>query len=262
MTGRAPEAELQLVLTGAFLLSAFCVEIGMQVARSADKGAGAVGSDAETSPEEVHTRRTTKAARLARPWPLLRDGQDPASLEARVAFHLHRTGCVGSRLTASSFLSRPALQSLAQGRFPLRTKEVGELAKSLGLSPRELLRNLSSEEAAAWAFYRTSARHRLHVWGRARACWELAGVSTRLAAAIMQMRSQNVTLAFNGRVGGRVLSRGPASALSRALDVRGGAETFLMFAGEMLPPEHKIEDVVAPLTNDALDSLKSLYLRA
>jgi hypothetical protein len=210
----------------------------------------------------MHTRGAKKAPRLARPWPLLEDGQDPDGLEARVAFHLHRTGFVGARLAASSFLSRPDLQSLAQGRLAISADDVIALARSLGLPPRQLLRSLDADEAACWRFYRTSARHRVHVWRRARACWETAGVSARLAASIMRIRNQSLTQALEDRARGRVLACEPASKLTSALEMPAGPEAFLMFAEAMWPPEHNLEDVVAPLTSAKIDALKNLHLQA
>jgi len=210
----------------------------------------------------VHNREGKKAPRLARPWPLLEDGQDPGSLQARVAYHLHRTGFVGVRLSASSFLSRPHLQALTQGRLPISAKDVARLAKRLGLPARQLLRPLEAHEAEAWGFYRTSARHRLYVWQRARACWQRAGINTRLAAGIMELRQQNLSQAFDDRPRGRVLAHEPALKLSTALNITTGPREFLMFAGEMLPPEHTVDDVVTPLSNAQVNVLKAQYLQA
>jgi hypothetical protein len=234
----------------------------MHVSPTSDDKARHAGRTNDEAPDEGHTRGAKKARRLARTWPLLTDGQDPEGLEARVAFHLHRTGFLGKRLAASSFLSRPHLQSLTQGRLAISAGEVAELAKKLGIPPRQLLRPLTPGEAALWAFYRTSARHRLHVWRRAQACWQFAGISARLAAAIMRIRIQNVAQAIDGGSSGRVLAREPAERLADALYLSAGPETFLMFAGQMLPPEHKIKDVVAPLTMSQLKALKTQHSRA
>lgn len=233
----------------------------MPASRVPKKSAHIEGSADEATPRGEHTRGAKKAPRLARPWPLLDDGQDPGGLPARVAFHLHRTGFVGARLAASSFLSRPHLQSLSQGRLPISTADVTSLAKRLGLTPRELLRPLHPEESERWGFYRTSARHRVHVWRRARACWDAAGLSARMAAAVMHIRFQNLTLGLDDRERGRVLTHEQAKKLSVALNMTSGPSAFLMFAGEMLPPEHKIEDVVAPLTIEQLNALKRQQLK-
>lgn len=221
------------------------------------RGAG----DNESRTREAPTRGP-KAAPRARPWPLLVEGQDPNSLEARVAFHLHRTGCVGARLAASRFLSRPHLQALSQGRLAISAGDIAKLSRQLGLSPRQLLRQLTADEAARWEFYRLSARHRSYVWRRARACWELAGVSARLAAAIMDLRYQNLTQAFDENQSGRVLAYEPASKLASALNIDAGPQAFVLFVTDLLPPEHKVSEVVAPLTNAQLDALKTQHLQA
>lgn len=234
----------------------------MQTSCINEDSAKTLGNATDEVEPKGHTRGAKKAPKLARPWPLLADGQNPHGLEARVAFHLHRTGFVGKRLEASSFLSRPHLQALSQGRLTIGVSEVAELAKRLAMSPRELLRPLDMNEAERWAFYRTSARHRLHVWRRARACWEVAGISGRLAASLMQLRYQNLTQALEDRPRGRVLAHEHALRLSSALNIRGGPAALLMFAGELLPHEHKVDEVVAPLTTEQMDALKGLCLQA
>ncbi len=203
-----------------------------------------------------------KLQRLVRPWPLLSDEQDPDSLEARVAFHLHRTGFIGARLSSSSFLSRPHLQDLTQGRLPLTTSDILRLARELNLYPRELLRPLTRVEADIWSFYRGSARHRHYVWKRARACWEVAGISVRLAASIMTVPHPNVVYALRSGPHGRVLTFEQALRLTTALKMSAGPAALLMFVDQLQPPEHNIADIVSPLTDYDIELLKVLHLRS
>jgi hypothetical protein len=149
-----------------------------------------------------------------------------------------------------------------QERLTVTAADVMELAKHLGLLPRQLLRPLHADEAECRAFYRRSARHRVHVWRRARACWQTAGISARLAATIMQVRYGNLSQALDDRPRGRVLAHAPARKLTSALNMPAGPKALLMFAGEMLPPQHKIAEVVTPLTDEQIAVLKALHLRA
>jgi hypothetical protein len=41
-----------------------------------------------------------------------------------------------------------------------------------------------------------------------------------------------------------------------------GPTALLMFAGEMLPPEHRITEVVTPLTDEQIAVMKALHLQA
>lgn len=129
---------------------------------------------------------TTKVRSLPRPWPLLRNGQDPSDLAARVAFHLHRLNLTGkSLINAKAGISRDIAADLAAARRSLTQHAVVELAGSLGIDHAELSRDLTIDEQREWFFYRVSARHSRKVWNNAHAAWNSAGWSCRHAAEVM-----------------------------------------------------------------------------
>ena len=182
------------------------------------------------------------------------DAQDPEALEARVAYHLRRL-CIRWRdVRASSLLPRDDLAELVQGRLALNEEIVSELARRLGVSLADLARPLTEQEAEGWAFYRTSVRHRLHVWQRAQASWERAGLSLRLAAAVMGVRAYQVAHALTDPERRLVMSYEAASRLAVALEIDDGASFFLVNVEPALPPEHGV-DAVQPLSADAIADL-------
>lgn len=187
---------------------------------------------------------------------MLADGQDPESLEARAAYHLRRLGIRWRDVRATGLMPRDELADVVQGRLALSEALVHQLANRLGILPNELLRPLLEEEAEAWTFYRTSARHRLYVWQRARASWERAGLSLRLAAAVMELRPYQLTHALLDPERRLVLSYEAATRLASALAIESGAPFFTATAGLELPPEHGIDDVVRPLADT---SIKAIY---
>lgn len=71
---------------------------------------------------------STEALSLAHRWPLLAAGQDPASLEARVAYHLRRLGIRWRDLRATALMPRDENAKLVQGRLALSQALVLELA--------------------------------------------------------------------------------------------------------------------------------------
>lgn len=198
----------------------------------------------------------TKALYLAHRWPLLADGQDPASLEARVAYHLRRLAIGWRAVRHTRLLPRDELADLVQGRITLSERVVQDLATRLSLPSSELSRPLTAPETEAWSFYRESVRHRLHVWQRARASWERAGLSLRLAAAVMELRPYQLTHALLDPERRLVMSYEAATRLAAALEIESGAQFFTANTGLALPPEHGIDDAVQPLA-DA--SIKALY---
>src|SRR5262245_15739979 len=102
----------------------------------------------------LHARSmaATKDKCLPRPWPLLGLGQDPESIEARVAFHLHRLKLVGRPMHRCGFHTVDAAD-LAAGRTPLSEDRVDALAQRLGVVTIDLIRRLTECETREWAFY-------------------------------------------------------------------------------------------------------------
>lgn len=121
---------------------------------------------------------------LPRPWPFLADHQDPASLEARVAFHLHRLELVGRSLLMAGY-DRNRAADVAAARGALAQEEVVKLAEGLGIAVQQLTRKLSLEEQRAWSFYRLAAFEAEYVWTAARRLWQSNGLSDVEAARVM-----------------------------------------------------------------------------
>lgn len=195
-----------------------------------------------------------KDAPLAHRWPLLLDAQDPNLLEARVAYHLRRLRIRWRDVRASGLLPRDDLADLVQGRLSLSEEMVFELAKRLSVPPADLSRPLTEYEAESWRFYRTSARHRLHVWQRAQMSWERAGLSLRLAAAVMGLKPYRVAHALTDPERRFIMTYEDASRLAVALEVRDGAAFFIATVDQESSPEHGIE-AVQRLSNDAIADL-------
>jgi hypothetical protein len=164
-----------------------------------------------------------ESRRLPRPWPLLREGQDPASLEARVAFHLHRMKLVGRALHQAGYHNADAAD-LAAARTLISQSFLEELARRLGVSAAELSRPLTPDEQREWAFYRASAADPSYVWNAARSAWTAKGLSETAAAAIMGL---NRTTVAHAVVRSHVLTFKSALRLSTALSLPGGPEAFL-----------------------------------
>ena len=131
---------------------------------------------------------------------------------------------------------------------------VSDLAKRLGVPPADLSRPLTEYEAEGWAFYRTSARHRLHVWRRAQLSWDRAGLSLRLAAAVMDLKPYRVAHALTDPERRLVMSHEAAAHLALALGIDDGARFFIANVDQALPPEHGV-DLVQPLTVEAISEL-------
>jgi len=110
---------------------------------------------------------------LGRPlWPVLDEGQDPESLEARVAFHLHRLNLVGEPLRNTAILPDRHIALLSTARATLADRDIDELARRLCIHSTDLRRPLTDQETLEWRFYRVSARYPHEVWSRAKAAWE------------------------------------------------------------------------------------------
>lgn len=167
-------------------------------------------------------------------WPLLGDSQDPGSLEARVAYHLHRLHLTGPALRRVRYLSRPGLQDLTQGRRPLNDAKAALLAQALNIPTSELTRPLTPDEDAAWAFYRTSARNPRHVWQQAQTLWRAAGLSNRQAAEVMGLPYYTPANALNVRRRPITLSYPPALLLTTALVIPEGPDRLLLDSDKTL----------------------------
>lgn len=132
-------------------------------------------------------------------WPLLREGQDPDSLAARVAYHLHRTHNRTTALTRAGIAAdRSYASDIVQGRLPITQSDVEFIAGQLALPSSELTRPLTPEEQEAWAFYRTSGRNRLAVWERARSLWQRHGLADNAAAKAMGLSRTALSNIFAG----------------------------------------------------------------
>lgn len=176
-------------------------------------------------------RRTSSRSQRqpARPYPLLKEGTDAESLEACVAFHLHRLKLTGRRLRDCGFCPTAHASDVAQGRLPLSPKDLERLAEALGANPVELSRPLTPHEAFAWSFYRSAAAQGYEVWLRAKLAWEDRGMTITAAAGVMGLDRSVVTRNTRpGNVRGyRVFPLAAANRLSRALGIREGASYFI-----------------------------------
>ena len=161
--------------------------------------------------------RATKARDLPRPWPLL------ASLEGRVAFHLHRLRLLDRTLHAARY-SKIDAADLAAARLALSHTDVATLARRLRIPAMHLVRSLTLEEQREWAFYRASAANPRHVWAAARAAWSANGITDRDAAHIMHLTPSAVCHALRQST---ALTYPPARRLASALKLKGGPEAFL-----------------------------------
>ena len=186
---------------------------------------------------------------------MLADGQDPASLEARVAYHLRRLTIGWRAVRQTHLLPRDELADLVQGRITLNESIVHELATRLSLPAAELSRPLTEPESEAWSFYRESVRNRIYVWQRARASWERGGLSLRLAAAVMELRPYQLTHALLNPERRLVLSYEAATRLAAALEIEASAPFFTIRTESGLPPEHGIDEVVQPLSKASVEAL-------
>lgn len=148
-----------------------------------------------------HHKQSTGAVRtpLHYKWPVLADGQDPASLEARLAFHLHRLQLTGKPLLAVLSGNSKLATALSQGRVGISESFVAELAKSLSIPADLLSRDLMTKEAAAWSFYRLSAQNRHQVWRNAAQFARLHNLSHRSLARIIGMHPSDVAKAIAGK---------------------------------------------------------------
>jgi len=129
---------------------------------------------------------------LRRPWPLLNNDQDPESLTARVAYHLHRLDFKGAKLARKLQRSNNTAAQLAAGTILLGEQNVIELAAALQLDIDDLRRPLTEDEQREWHFYRVSARHSAFVWRTARSLWEAQKYTTHSAAPIIGLSQSHV----------------------------------------------------------------------
>lgn len=141
------------------------------------------------------------------------DGQDPTSLEARLAFHLHRLNLTGAPL-------REALQSkgylataLSQGRIAIEMGFLSEMATALNIAADEITRPLLEDETSEWSFYRRSAQNRQAVWENVMAIAQRHDLSIRDTAEAIGMDFADLANAVSGKRP-RILQRGQAQILA------------------------------------------------
>lgn len=151
---------------------------------NADTSDGSSDSPARRRPSARTSKKLHR--KPARPWPLLENGQDPDSLQGRVAYHLHRLKLTGRRLRDCRYCPPYQVAEITQGRVFLQDKDVASLARCLVVDVSELSRPLTAQEDVEWAFYRASAAQGGKVWQKAHRAWEAAGWSITHAAQVME----------------------------------------------------------------------------
>jgi antitoxin component HigA of HigAB toxin-antitoxin module len=144
-----------------------------------------------------------------------------------VAFHLHSFGLHSTGL--ASVLGIPARYATdyLQGRVDLTEQQAIQFARLLQVTPAELIRPLTPEEAAEWRFYRISASHHVAVWQRTRFAWQSHGLSMNQAASSMGFTAPHVCLALKPEGRRRILPLPSAVKLATSCDLPAGAKTFI-----------------------------------
>lgn len=188
----------------------------------------------DSSDAPAHGRTSDKASRRlhrkpTRPWPLLENGQDPGSMQARVAYHLHRLKLTGRRLRDCRYCPPYQVTEITQGRVFLQTKDVASLARCLAVEADELSRPLTAQEDVEWAFYRASASQGEKVWQKAHMAWDAAGWSITQAAHVMRLDRSVVqrNITPGNKRGYRVFPYAAAARLADALKRPEGAMYFI-----------------------------------
>lgn len=178
-----------------------------------------------------------KARYLPRPWPLLRRNQNPDTIEARLAFHLHRLHLHGRPLASlSPTIKRHRAVDIAAGRISLSPDEVRTLARLLHVDPHELIRPLTDAEQLEWFFYSVSATYPSDVWANARNAWQADGLTIRQAAQAMGLNHAYVVRNVDP------LNRRPRTlTYPRALNLTSALETPLQ-------PQHFLSNIDHGLT--------------
>lgn len=167
-----------------------------------------------------------KACELPYKWPLLADGQDPTTLEARLAFHLHRLRMTGRPLRDAIKAKAYLATALAQGRITIENGFIEELATALSIKPYELARPLLETESLEWSFYRSSAKNSRSVWHNAMAIARARNMSLRETANIMGMSHADLINALSGKRP-RILERRQAEILAALSNPPSHPETLL-----------------------------------
>lgn len=177
--------------------------------------------------DQVQKRRRPRAP--ARPWPLLKPGQDPTALEAVTAFHLHRLKLTGKRLRDCGFCRGKLVPLLVQGGMCLTSELVCELAAALGVPSEELTRPLTDEETREWRYYRFAAAHPDRVWSTLQRIITAHGLTLAETAAIMGMERGHLVRNLSNAAprGHRVLSYAAASRFCLAMGMAGGTDGLI-----------------------------------
>jgi plasmid maintenance system antidote protein VapI len=154
-----------------------------------------------------------------------------------VAFHLRSLGLHSTGL--ASVLGIPARYATdyLHGRVDLTEHQASQFARLLQMSPDDLIRPLTPEEAAEWRFYRISAAHHVAVWQRARSTWQDHGYSQLAAARVMGFTPAYVCQALQPAGRRRTLSWPPALRLADACRLPAGPETFIDGLDDPNPPQ-------------------------
>jgi hypothetical protein len=81
----------------------------------------------------------------------------------------------------------------------LTFKDVEWLRSILNIDADELSRNLATDEALAWSFYRTSGRHPVEVWQNAMGLARDSGLSQRDVSAVVGVDQANINRVVAGK---------------------------------------------------------------
>lgn len=169
---------------------------------------------------------------------MLADNQDPGSLDARIAHHLHRLDIKGTSLARKIQRSNDVAAQLTSARLSLTEQHVAELAAAIHVDYEDLTRPLHDDEHIEWHFYRVSARNPRHVWDAARGSWLVRGHTITSAANMMQLSRSHVShcsAPHNEKP--TPLTYHPAFLLSTALSLPLGTDHFLPKADRFHTPD-------------------------
>jgi predicted transcriptional regulator len=144
-----------------------------------------------------------------------------------VAFHLRSFGLRSTGLASVLGISPRYATDYLHGRVELTEHQAINFARLLQISPDDLIRPLTPQEAAEWRFYRISAAHHVAVWQRARSIWQDHGYSLSAAARLMGFTPAYVCLALQPDGRRRTLSWPPALRLADTCRLPAGPETFI-----------------------------------
>lgn len=158
--------------------------------------------------------------------PLLQDGQDPDSLAALVAYHLHQCDVSQKEIEAAGITQFMARQ-LRQGSIQLSLGDVRQLAEALQRDPDDLLRTLSDVEKDEWRFYRASARQVTDVWRRVAEASTAHGLSQQRLSNLLGISQSLISRAIRGERKSPVLNWHDATIIAKTLGIDEGPDAFI-----------------------------------